>query len=169
MTRAWIVLPCLVMLSIITACGSENSASVECASGSQATYQEQAKLFAWPIYCPTYLPSGWQLDRADFGPSPGGGLSTVRFKNGDDGIIEIIQGIILITPRDESGLPIATPSDEVRFGSIPAELFVSSGGTGLVRSKATEETTRAVRGSPGIDPALLVQIAASAQMVAAPP
>src|SRR5205823_365159 len=99
--------------------------ATDCAGGSSAIYQKHAASFQWPVYCPTFLPPGFELE---FAQPPDlarddRGLSDVKFRNGDQ-TIEIMQGYILTTlPRDDAGLPISRPTkDGVMFGDVPSQL-----------------------------------------------
>ncbi len=147
---------CLILF-LALACSS-SSKTVTCVGGSEATYRQQMKTFSWPVYCPTFLPTGAVVDRADFGPSPTGGLSDVTFKFGSSETIEVIQGRILISPRNGQGF--APPVQDVSFGDVPAQLFITSDGP-MVRQiyVAAEDLTRALRGSSGIEPDTLVRVA----------
>lgn len=147
---------CLLLVGML-ACSS-GPKTVACAGGSEPTYQEQTKLFSWPVYCPTFLPNGAVIDRADFGPSPTGGLSEVTFRFGSGETIRVIQGRILISPR--SGQGFAQPVQDVSFGDVPAQLFITNDGPMVRQIYVTaEDLTRALLGSSGIDQDTLVKVA----------
>ncbi len=137
---------------------SSGPKSATCAGGSEATYREQAELFSWPVYCPTFMPRGAFVARADFGLTPTGGLSTVTFGFAEGETIQVIQGRILISPR--SGRGFARPVQDVSFGDVLAQLFITSDGPLVRQVQVTaEDLTRAVRGSAGLDPDTVVKVA----------
>ena len=147
---------------IASACGAESD-SAACAAKSGGAYEDQAEVYSWPVYCPTFLPPEFVLESATFAdvdsPMPDAVLSTVKFVDEDDNVITLFQGFILIVPRDERGLPTVQPTQEVDFGDIPAQLFITGRNTPLIRSMGSESPTRAIRGSLGLDPAILVAVA----------
>ena len=86
-------------------------------------------------------------------------LSTVDFEYGDGWKITIIQGhITTIAPRDERGLLFATPAMRVLFGDVPGSVFIVEGDVPTALG-ASDRATRYIRGSPGMDPAIIVAVA----------
>jgi hypothetical protein len=162
------VLATLVTLALACATGDSTpvadaptaAPAVEvCAGGSQGVYDAHPPVFDWPVYCPTFLPEGFNLTTANFGPTPGGGLSTVIFEDSDGNSIRIIQGFTNIAPRGSDGLPV--PSErEVLLGDVPADLYLT-GDWPLVRSRpqAAPWPTLAVFGHEFMDPEALILIA----------
>ena len=152
---------------IASACGAEPD-SAACAAKSGAAYEDQAEVYSWPVYCPTFLPPEFVLESASFAdpdsPMPDALLSTVKFVDGDDNVITVFQGFILIAPRDERGLPVASIR-ESDFGDMPAKLYIIELNVPLIRSSQASGPTRAIRGSPGLDPAILVAVAAGMQRI----
>jgi len=147
-----------VALTFVALACSSSSKSAVCAGGSEATFREQAMLFSWPVYCPTFLPDGAAVDRADFGPSPTGGLSEVTFRLASGETIRVIQGHILISPR--SGQGFAEPVQDVSFGDVPAQLFITNDGPMVRQVQVTaQDLARALLGSSGMDRGTLVQVA----------
>jgi hypothetical protein len=70
----------------------------------------------------------------------------------------VIQGRILVSPR--SGQGFAQPAQDVSFGDVPAQLFITNDGPMVRQVQVTaEDLTRALLGSSGIDRDTLVQIA----------
>ena len=151
---------------IASACGAE-SVSATCAAESGAAYKDQAEVYSWPVYCPTFLPPEFMLESATFAdvdsPMPDAVLSTVKFVDGDDNVITVFQGFILIAPRDERGLPVASVRESA-FGDIPAKLYIIDRNVPLIRSQASGPT-RAIRGSPSLDPEIVVAVAAGMQRI----
>jgi len=154
------------------ACSSGSNIAT-CAGGSTTTYEMHARSTTGTLYCPTYLPAGFELASAQppdlVQPPAGAPYSNVTFRNGDQ-TIEIIQGNLPILPRDDAGLPISTPERSVTFGDLPAELYVEYQRTPLVLiTRSDSGPARAVQGSPGMDPAIVVKVAESMRKVEAEP
>jgi hypothetical protein len=155
--RAAILLFPFVVIAAALACGSSSTSSA-CAAGTEAIYRDEAKTSPWPLYCPSLLPSGTVVDHVDFGNS----LSTVWFSLSGGGTMPIIQGHELISPRTATGF--AQAERDVRFGDVPAQLFMTSDGP-MIRSVAEEDVTRAILAPNEMDPDLAVKIAESMRRV----
>ena len=170
-TRGWPLLIILFVLGTAATCRSSSSRATACAGGSTAIYQTHARSTTATVYCPTFLPAGFEMASAQppdlVQPPNDAPYSDVEFRNGEQ-TIEIIQGNLLITPRNDAGLPISTPERDVKFGDVPSQLFIEYQRVPLVRSTSTTEPTRAILGSPGLDPAIVVRVAEGMRKVKVP-
>lgn len=151
---------------------SSASRAINCAGRSTAIYQTHARSTTATIYCPTFLPAGFQMVSAQppdlIQPPRVAPYSVVEFRNGEQ-TIEIIQGNLPIIPRNDAGLPISTPERSVTFGDIPAQLFIEYQRVPLVVFiRSDTAPARAVQGSPGMDPSIVVRVAASMRKVEVP-
>jgi len=164
----------VLLMLVVLACGSgdtqdgleETSAppptaapDPACAGGSGAAYAELLRRVSWTFYCPSFLPEGAVLEDSDFTFIAGQGTSTLTFRLADERKIEIVQGIVGITPRDDRDLPIVDPVRAVSFGDVAAELFDTKVDVPLVLSTEASEVTRVVVGSSGLDPEVVVAVA----------
>lgn len=157
------------VLGVATFSCSYASRATACAGGSTAIYQTHARSTTATVYCPTFLPAGFEMVSAQppdlIQPPNVAPYSDVEFRNGEQ-TIEIVQGNLPIIPRNDAGLPISTPERSVAFGDLPAELYVEYQRTPLVLVARTDTApARAVQGSPGMDPSVVVRVAESMRKV----
>ncbi len=135
--------------------------AVACAGGTGEAYAEQRLRVSWAPYCPTFLPEGVVLEVADFTFLGGQGVSQLKFRLPDGLDFDIIQGVTSLKPRDGSDLPIIDPTAAALFGDLPAGLFMTKGGdVPLVVTPEDAPVSRAVVGSAGVDPDVVVAVAA---------
>ena len=133
--------------------------SVACTGGTKPDYVDQIRRVQWTLYCPTFLPDDAVLDEVEISPIAGQNISTFSFRLADGGTFDIVQGIVVIVPRNERDLPILDPVRTVLFGDISSGLFETKDDKPLVLSTPASEVTRAVGGSPGLDPEIVVAVA----------
>lgn len=171
-TRGWPLLVVLFLFGAAPTCRGSSSRATACAGGSTAIYQTHARSTTATVYCPTFLPAGFEMVSAQppdlIQPPNVAPYSDVEFRNGEQ-TIEIIQGNLPIIPRNDAGLPISTPERDVTFGDIPAQLFIEYQRVPLVVfTRSDTAPTRAVQGSPGMDPAVVVRVAEGMRKVKVP-
>ena len=133
--------------------------SVACVGGTKPDYVDQMRRVSWTLYCPTFLPDDAVLDEVEISPIAGQNTSTFSFRLADGGTFDIVQGIVVIVPRNERDLPIVDPVRTVLFGDVPAGLYETKDDKPLILSTPDSEVTRAVGASSGLEPEIVIAVA----------
>lgn len=115
------------------AVATETSEELACADGSTQQFREVSADAPWSVYCPTFLPDGYELDDIVYGldiagAAPEGGMGAVQaqFVNPETGdsitFIQGLPGLSALTSGIRGGEALA----ETPYGDFQAELFESA-------------------------------------------
>jgi hypothetical protein len=112
--------------------GATEAEAVVCAADSTQQFRDVDAEAPWSVYCPVYLPDGFQLESIEYSldlagaaPSAGKGALEARFEDSATGArVNLVQGLPGLSALT-SGIRDGHQLGRVSYGDLPANLFTA--------------------------------------------
>lgn len=137
---------------------------IGCVPAVRDEFLREQSIVQWTVYCPTFLPGEFQIERVDGGMNPGGGLFTVTLTSSSGAELIITQGAgASIFARHTAAGPPERPTADAQFGDLSGKLYAAE--PPGVTAFDSDHKGHGVQGT-GIGVKTLTEIAAAMKPVA---